>query len=343
MEINSEKDTLEIAAQEQHAITPASPNPSQNLEWTDSEEKALVRKLDRIVMPLLMLAFFALQLDRGNIGNALTDFFFDDVGITQNQFNVGQQLLSLGIVLLEIPSNFVLYRIGPAKWISGQIFAWGLVATFQAFQHGVGAFMTTRLLLGLCESGFIPAGLYTITRFYKRDETSKRFSWFFIGNMLAQAVSGLLAYAILHMRGTAGLSGWQWLFILEGLFTILVGALFAAFFPASAANPVCLARIRYFDEREAAILVQRILVDDPTKAHARKNITGAELRNLFTNWRLIPHIVLTISGLSPSSVMWNYAPTLIRGYGYGRLRSNAMVSIGQWCALVLNVTWGVLA
>ena len=67
--------------------------------------------------------------------------------------------------------------------------------------------MVTRLLLGFCESGFIPAGLYTITRWYKKDETSKRFSWFFIGNMLAQAVSGLLAYGILHMRGNCW-AGW---------------------------------------------------------------------------------------------------------------------------------------
>lgn len=158
----------------------------------------------------------------GNIGNALTDFFFEDVGITQTQFNVGQQLLSLGIVLFEIPSNYVLYRVGPSLWLSCQIFAFGLVATFQAFQRGVGAFMATRFLLGMCESGYIvsveamllvrltdkvgqPGGLYTITRFYKKDETSKRFSIYFIGNMFATATSGIIAYGILHMRGICGL------------------------------------------------------------------------------------------------------------------------------------------
>jgi hypothetical protein len=109
-----------------HEKAPSSPDTETSVQddWTPEEETALVRKIDSIVMPLLMLAFFALQLDRGNIGNALTDFFFRDVGITQNQFNVGQQLLSLGIVLLEVPSNYILYRIGPTKWISGQIIAW---------------------------------------------------------------------------------------------------------------------------------------------------------------------------------------------------------------------------
>ena len=167
----------------------------------------------------------------------------------------------------------------------------GLVALFQAFQKGLGAFLTTRLLLGLCESGFIPAGLYTITRWYKSDETSKRFAWFFIGNGLAQACSGLIAYGVLQMRGIAGLGGWQWLFIIEGIFTLLVGITFALLFPHSPSNPVNVFRKRYFSERETYILVQRVLVDDPTKEKGRKNVTGKELKE-------------TVSHLIPSD--WKY-------------------------------------
>ncbi|KAL1968638.1 hypothetical protein VTN77DRAFT_1464 [Rasamsonia byssochlamydoides] len=312
-------------------------------DWTEEEERRLVRRIDSIVLPLLMLAFFALQLDRGNIGNALTDFFLQDVGITQDQYNVGQQLLSLGIVVLEIPSNYVLYRIGPTVWISGQIIAWSLVATFQAFQKDLGAFLSTRLLLGLCESGFIPAGLYTITRWYKRDETSKRFSWFFIGNVVAQAITGLVAYGVLQMRGVCGLGGWQWLFLIEGLFGILVGIVFILFFPKSTANPVNLLRVRYFTERETQILVRRLLLDDPSKHHHHKNITREEIVRTLGNWRLYPHVILTIAGLAPSSTLWSYAPTLVNSFGYPRLKSNALVSVGQWLQLVLNVLWGMAA
>ncbi|KAJ4174975.1 hypothetical protein NW754_005394 [Fusarium falciforme] len=255
--------------------------------WTEEEEKRLLRKVDLIILPLLILGFFALQLDRGNIGNALTDGFFKDVGITQNQFNVGQQLLSLGIILLEIPSNLILYRVGPTIWIGGQIVAWGLVATFQAFQKGLGPFMATRLLLGLCEAGFIPASLFTLTRWYKREETSKRYSWFFIGNLVAGAVTGLIAYGILHMRGVAGLAGWQWLFILEGIFTILVGIAFLVTFPTQVAKPVSLLGFRYFNEREAQILYERVLRDDPTKAQVKQSVTWEEMRNVLTDWKLL--------------------------------------------------------
>ncbi|KAG7131273.1 MFS-type transporter cnsO like protein [Verticillium longisporum] len=219
--------------------------------------------IDTAIMPLLTLGFYALQLDRGNIGNALTDFFLRDVGITQNQFNVGQQLLPLGIIILEMPSNLVLYRIGPVLWLGGQMMAWGLIATF---------------LLGLGEAGFIPGSLYTITRWYKRNETSKRFSIFFLGNMLASATSGLIAFGILRMRGIAGLSGWQWLFILEGVFTVVVGVTFLSFFPKSPSKPTSLFAFGWFTERERQIMVARILRDDPSKSQSRPSISWQETK-----------------------------------------------------------------
>ncbi|KAF4973355.1 hypothetical protein FSARC_333 [Fusarium sarcochroum] len=310
------------------------------IEWTEEEEKKLVRKVDFLLMPLLILGFFALQLDRGNIGNALTDNFFQDVGITQNQFNVGQQLLSLGIILLEIPSNLVLYRVGPTLWIGGQIIAWGFVATFQAFQKGLGPFMATRLLLGLCEAGFIPAALFTMTRWYKRNEISRRYSWFFIGNMTAAAMTGIIAYGILHMRGVAGLAGWQWLFIIEGIFTILVGIAFLLTFPDQVIKPVSILKVRYFTERESQILYQRVLRDDPSKAQVGQHVTMKEIKSALTNWRLLPHIGFTICGLAPASAFGSYAPSLVVSFGFERLQSNALVSIGFWSLLVTNLLWG---
>ena len=105
---------------------------------------------------MLALAFFSLQMDRGNISAVLTSTITKDLNITTNQINVGTQLLSAGIVLSEIPSNIIMQRIGPRVWLSGQLFAWGIVATFQAFVKSYPAFLVTRILLGFCEGGFIP-------------------------------------------------------------------------------------------------------------------------------------------------------------------------------------------
>lgn len=313
------------------------------VDWNSVEEDQLVRKLDFLLMPLLISGFFVLQLDRGNIGNALTDFFLADVGITQFQFNIGQQLLSLGIVLLELPSNLILYRVGPQRWITIQIIAWGLVATLQAFQKGPGAFYATRLLLGLLEAGFIPAGLYTLTQWYKRNETSRRFVAFFLGNMTASASSGLIAYGILHMRGVAGLAGWQWLFIIEGILTIVVGIVFGLVMPHSPSNPRNIFGHDYFTEREKKILVNRIVIDDPVKQVKHKWVKWVEVKTAFSRWYVYPQLLITFCSIAVISPLGSYGPSIIASYGYGRLQANALSSIGGWATIVLALTWGYLA
>lgn len=145
------------------------------------------------------------------------------------------------------------------------------------------------------------------------------------------------------MRGVRGLAGWQWLFLIEGMFTIVIGILFITFFPKSPSNPVSIMGIRYFNEREIHILSRRVLLDDPSKIHTHTHISAAEIKAALTNWRLIPHVLLTISALSPASTMMSYAPTLVASFGYGKLRANAMASIGAWILLVTNITWGFVS
>lgn len=214
------------------------------------------------------------ELDRGNIANAITDSFMEDVGINQDQFNVGQQMLSLGIVLFEIPSNMILYRVGPGKWLTLQLFLFGIVSLFQSFQRGYGAFIATRFLLGITESGFIPGGLWTLSTWYTRPETAKRVMVFYFGNQFGQASSKLLAYGILHMRGVAGRPGWFWLFTLMGIFTIACGFIFGFALPDSFKNPhsTFLPGVRIFSEREIYILRTRVTMDDPMKGKKKKRI-----------------------------------------------------------------------
>ena len=314
-------------------------------DWSEAEERTIVRKLDLLLMPLLIAGFFVMQLDRGNIGNALTDFFLKEVGITQLQFNTGNQLLSLGIVLLELPSNLVLYRVGPQKWISGQVICWGLVATFQAFMKGkgVGVWYATRLLLGLLEAGFIPAGLYTLTQWYKRNETSRRFTAFFLGNIIASAASGLIAYGILQMRGVAGLSGWQWMFIIEGMITILVGAIFALLMPRSPADPANAMGHTYFTQREIYILVHRVAIENPTEGTKHKYVRWSDLKAAFSRWYIYPQLTVSFCCIAIIAPLGTYQPSIIASYGYDRLQANALSSVGNWIVIVLNLSFGWIA
>lgn len=186
-------------------------------------------------------------------------------------------MLSLGIVLFEIPSNMILYRVGPGKWLTLQLFLFGTVSTFQAFQKGYSQLIATRFLLGMTESGFIPGGLWTLSTWYTRKETAKRIMFFYFGNQFGQASSKLLAYGILYMRGVGGRAGWFWLFALMGIFTLASGLVFGFFLPDSIRNPhsTFLPRFSFFNQRELHILKTRIILDDPAKGKKKKRIGKA--------------------------------------------------------------------
>ncbi|KAG8623532.1 hypothetical protein KVT40_008508 [Elsinoe batatas] len=309
------------------------------VDWSVDEEKKAKRKLDLIIMPILTLGFFCLQLDRGNMANAITDRFMEDIGITQNQFNVGQQMLSLGIVLTEIPSNMILYRVGPGKWLTLQLFLFGTVSTFQAFQTNYASFIATRFLLGITESGFIPGGLWTLSTWYTRKETAKRVMVFYFGNQFGQASAKLLAYGILNMRGVGGKAGWFWLFVLMGAFTILSGFIFGFCLPDSFRNPspTFLPTWKVFTPREIHILRSRVFLDDPMKGKKKKSIGAAAFKKLFLHWRMWIHFFITLSNNGPQRAFDTYAPTIVGSFGFGALSANALAAVGLF--IQIPVSW----
>ena len=280
-----------------------------------------------------------------------------DVGITQDEFNVGQQMLSLGIVLFEIPSNMVLYRVGPGKWLTLQLFLFGTVSTFQAFQNSYGSFIATRFLLGITESGFIPGALWALSQWYTRGETAKRVMVFYFGNQFGQASSKLLAYGILHMRGVGGHPGWFWLFVIMGTFTCASGVVFGLFLPDSFSNP-CSTFIpgkSMFTQREIYILKNRVLHDDPMKGKKKTHIgLGAFKRAVsrrgrrrtrsanaylqFSNWRIWLHFLITLCNNGPQRAFDTYSPSIVNGFGFAALTSNALASVGLF--LQIPVSFG---
>ena len=159
------------------------------------------------------MGFFVLQLDRSNIGNALTNTILQDLHITPGDINIGNQLMSLGIVVAEIPSNLILQRIGAPTWMTVLLFVWGVIALAQAFVRGRQSFYATRFLLGVFEGGYIPGAQYLLSLFYTPHELGLRTSIFYFGNYFAAGTGSLIAAGILQMHGIAGLSGWQWLFM----------------------------------------------------------------------------------------------------------------------------------
>ncbi|KAL4790557.1 major facilitator superfamily domain-containing protein [Aspergillus venezuelensis] len=318
-----------------------------DVEVLDAEKNGLaldisssdILKLDTILIPILGLAFFALQIDRGNISAALTSTITDDLGITTNQVNIGTQLLSAGIVISEIPSNVILQRVGPQRWLSIQIFVWGLVATFQAFVQSYPAYLVTRFLLGLLEGGFIPGALYYLSTWYRREETSLRVTLFFFGQMFSGATSSLISAGLLTLSGKRGLAGWRWIFLVEGVITLNIAIFFVLFVPPAAGNGRPLissitGRWSYFTPRESHIATQRVLLDDPSKAKGYIKITGRDIWNTIRQPRVIQHFFITLVAMSGFQGLTQYTPSMIKSFGFGAVRANALASVPVYCGML---------
>ena len=191
--------------------------------WTKREELALIKKLDLRVCAYVCLMFFALQLDRGNISQALSDNFLTDLGLNTNDYNNGQTIFYVSFLCAELPSQLVSKKLGPDNWIPIQMICWSIVASCQSKITGRATFFVTRSLLGLIEGGFIPDVILYLSYFYKSKELPIRLSFFWGAYASTFIISAFLAYGILHLRGVNGMAGWQWLFALEGALTAIIG------------------------------------------------------------------------------------------------------------------------
>ncbi|RGP66579.1 mfs transporter [Fusarium longipes] len=185
-------------------------------------EKALLRKLDLRLLPAVGVLYLLSFLDRSNVGNARIEGMIDDLHMSGNEYLTGLTLYFIGYVIFEIPCNIILKKTTPQLWLPTLTVAWGVVATLLGIVQNKTGFFIARFFLGVTESGLFPGVVYYFSMWYKRRERQYRISLFFSAASLAGAFGGILAYGIGKMAGVVWENGWRWIFILEGIATVLV-------------------------------------------------------------------------------------------------------------------------
>ncbi|BAO94139.1 MFS transporter [Caballeronia insecticola] len=181
-----------------------------------------VRKASIRLLPVLLLGYIFSYLDRINVGFAALTMNHD-LGLTPAQFGWGAGLFFLSYAVCEVPSNLALHRFGARLWLSRIMVTWGLLSAATAFVAGPHSFYALRLVLGVAEAGFFPGVAFYLTSWFPRAYRVRVLAWFTLGIPLASVIGGPLSGGLLSIDAFMGLSGWQWLFIAQGLPAAVLG------------------------------------------------------------------------------------------------------------------------
>ncbi|KZL78399.1 major facilitator superfamily transporter [Colletotrichum tofieldiae] len=192
-------------------------------EKTDPKEIALVKKLDRWIMPMLWSMYWLNYLDRNAIALARLNDLEEDLQLTGSQYQTCVSILFVGYILGQIPSNMFLTRTRPSRYMGTMMMLWAVVSALTAVSKDFTGLLLTRFFLGVTEAPYYPGAVYLLSIFYTRKEVATRIAILYTGNILATAFAGLIAAGIFHgMDDLGGLAGWKWLFILQGAVTFVV-------------------------------------------------------------------------------------------------------------------------
>ncbi|KAK0453626.1 MFS transporter [Armillaria borealis] len=226
-------------------------------EYQHRMTRNILWKLDCHILPPLALLWLANFIDRSNVGNARIAGLETDTHLHGNQFNTTLAVFYITYTLVELPSNWVLRRMKANRWLPFLVLVWGIITTLTALVQDLGGLVGIRMCLGICEGGLLPGIMLYLSTMYKRHELQVRVGIFYASASLSGAFGGLLATAIIKMDGIGNLAGWRWIFILEGIATIIFSIIAAILLPADVSSAPFLSEV----ERDFAL--SRLRSEDP--------------------------------------------------------------------------------
>jgi ACS family tartrate transporter-like MFS transporter len=280
-------------------------------------EALAIRRVRRRLIPFLALMYFVAYLDRVNVGFAALQMN-TALGFSGSVYGLGAGIFFLGYFLFEVPSNLALSRVGARVWIARIAIVWGLVSISMIFVRGAISFCVLRFLLGAAEAGFFPGIILYFTYWFPGPERARAVAQFSVASMGAGIVGAPLSGLLLSLRGTAGLDGWQWLFLVEGLPAVVLGVVALAFLTDRPEAALWLPA----DEKRA--LIAALARDRERDPHTHAATLRAGLLNPAV-WRLAAVLFLIVTSGYGFSF---FLPQIVKG-----LSGSSDVAVGLWSAI----------
>jgi MFS family permease len=288
----------------------------------DSIEVRTYRKVDLRIVPFLFLCYILAYLDRVNVGFAKLQML-KDLSMSDAAFATGAGIFFIGYFFFEVPSNVLLKKFGARMWIARIMISWGIISSCMIFVKGEWSFYGLRFLLGLAEAGFFPGVIFYLTLWYPSRFRSTRTAWF----VAAIAVSGVVGNPVSGwimdtFSGAMKLAGWQWLFLSEGIPSILVGLWVIYYLESS------IEEAKWLTSEEKALLARNLEAED-------KHKTENKLMDAFTSgkvWVLCAIYFTLMIGLY-GIAFW--LPTIVKAFGLkGYLQVGLITAIPYGVAVI---------
>ena len=282
----------------------------------ESTQGATIKKVFLRLMPVLFISYILAYIDRINIGFAAIRMNVD-LGISPYIYGLGAGVFFLGYFVFEIPSNLMLEKTGARRWIARIMISWGAISACMAFIQGPTSFIIVRCLLGIAEAGFFPGVILYLTYWFPLEYRARIIAAFMVAIPVSLAVGAPLSTAILQMDGIGGLKGWQWLFIIEGVPTVLFGLVFLTVMPDKPRDA------KWLSAEERSWLQNTI--DSEHKAVAA--VHGTSVLRAFADPRLIALAFIYFANTTANLGLAFFLPQILKGLGLSDMQTGLMTSV----------------
>ncbi|KAK1625764.1 major facilitator superfamily domain-containing protein [Colletotrichum phormii] len=299
-------------------------------EGVSPAEIKLVRKLDWIILPVLWVMYWFNYLDRNAITVARLDGIENELNLTSTKYQTCVSILFVGYILGQIPSNMLITRVRPSWFMASTMALWSIVSAVTGVTKDFKGLLLTRFFLGITEAPFYPGALYLLGIFYTRKEIATRISILFTANICGTAFAGLIAIGVFQMDQMAGLSGWRWLFILQGIISFIISVSSAFLLPDQPLDT------RWLSEEERRLAHSRVAVDTVQLQANTSTWTGlSEASRDPRLWVLVAmqHLHLSASGYK------NFFPTIVETLGFGRNVTLALTCPPYIISGIATIAW----
>ncbi|KAK0451142.1 major facilitator superfamily domain-containing protein [Desarmillaria tabescens] len=288
------------------------------------------RHVDWRLLPLLGALYALSLIDRTNIGVAFVTSMTADLRLDVGaRYNIVSCIYFVPYILLELPSNMCLRAIGARNLLSGSVIAWGAVQLAMGFVPTWGYLLLCRTLLGVFEAGFFPALVFIVTTWYKRHEVQKKLAALYMTSILAGGFSAILAYALSLLDGKGGLSGWAWIFIVEGAATMAFGIASWIFIPDFPDKNT------FLTAKQTALVLRRI--EEDRGDSVPDSLRGKVLLHL-SDWKIWIFATMYLCVTVPAYAIGFFASEILNGMGWNAEMS-MLLTAPPYAVSVISFAW----